>query len=168
MTEQAEEQKKQAMICALRALAMGDKSEHDLQAKLSKKGFPEEAIRHVIGQLKQEGLLSDQVFAQKLANRVLNTKRSGSRKLAFELKKRRVPEAIQRSVLGSIDIEAQREQAYELAGQKLQTLKPADSRVWVKKLYDFLIGKGYDFQLAQEAARKAVTALGRQTENEND
>ncbi len=164
-----DEQKKQAMITALRSLTAGDKSEHDLAEKLRQKGYPSAVIEVTLAQLRKEGFLSDEVFAQKLSDYVLRGKRSGTHKLAFELKKRRVPEAIRKQVLNAIDPAEQKLQAYELASAKVLSFKDSDSRVLRKKLYDFLIRKGYDFQLAQEAAQTVVMKLKQsQKDNEND
>ncbi len=151
------EQKKQAMITALRSLTANDKSEHDLTAKLRQKGYPQDVIDHTLAQLKQEGFLSDQNFAKKISDYVLHSKRAGTHRLAFELKKRRIPESIQKQVLSEVDPAEQRIQALDIASQKIHSFKDSDPRILRKKLYDFLIRKGYDFQLAQEATQTVVT-----------
>ena len=157
------------MITALRSLTAGDKSEHDLHVKLKQKGFPEPVIQAVFAQLKAEGFLSDQVFAQKLAGRILQGKRAGTHKLAFELKKRRIPESIRKTVLDAVDPEEQRLQAFEIASLKISSFRDTDPRILRKKLYDFLIRKGYDFQLAQEASQTVVSKLkSGQIPDEND
>ena len=113
--------------------------------------------------------MNDAAFAQKLSDYVLHGKRAGTHKLAFELKKRRVPEAIRKQVLEAVDPAEQKLQALELASAKVLSFKDSDPRVLRKKLYDFLIRKGYDFQLAQETAQTVVTKLKlSQKDNEND
>ncbi|HCM42118.1 MAG TPA: hypothetical protein DIS66_02225 [Candidatus Omnitrophica bacterium] len=162
-----EEQKKQAMITALRSLTMNDKSEHDLAAKLRDKGYPEAIITSTLEKLKAEGFLSDQAFAHKLSERILTGKKSGAHKLAFEMKKKRIPEAIRKKILSEVDPEQQRVQAFEIAEYKIRSFRDTDPRVLRKKLYDFLIRKGYDFQLAQNTA-VAVVAKHKQTKDDED
>lgn len=164
-----DEQKKQAMITALRSLTAGDKSEHELASKLKQKGYPQKVIDATLDQLRREGFLSDQVFAQKLSDRILRGKRAGTHKLAFELKKKHVPESIRKTILSAIDPQEQRLQAIEIASAKILSFKDSDPRVLRKKLYDFLIRKGYDFQPAQEASQQVVSELKKsQIEDEND
>lgn len=162
------EQKKQAMITALRSLTMGDKSEHDLAAKLREKGYPEPVIQATLLQLKSEGFLSDHAFARKLSERILSGKKAGAHKLAFEMKRKRIPEAIRKEVLEAVDPDQQREQAREIAEQKIRSFRDTDPRVLRKKLYDFLIRKGYDFQLAQNTAIAVVKGFKRDQEDENE
>jgi len=163
-----EEQKKQAMITALRSLTMNDKSEHDLAVKLRDKGYPEEVIALTLEKLKGEGFLSDQVFAHKLSERILTGKKAGSHKLAFEMKKKRIPEAIRKEILSQVDPEQQRVQAIEIAEYKIRSFRDTDPRVLRKKLYDFLIRKGYDFQLAQNTAVAVVAEFKRNKDHENE
>ncbi len=161
-----DEQRKQAMITALRALTMGDKSEHDLLVKLQQKGFSEASIQSVFEQLKKEGFLSDEIFARKLSDRILHGKRAGTHKLAFELKRRRIPESIRKTVIAAVNPEEQRLQAIEIGTAKLLSFRDTDSRVLRKKLYDFLIRKGYDFQLAQETSQAVVLKLKKSQEED--
>lgn len=163
-----EEQKKQAMITALRSLTMNDKSEHDLTVKLRDKGYPEPIIVFTLDRLKAEGFLSDQAFAQKLSDRILSGKKAGTHKLAFELKKKRIPESIRKEVLSAVDPEQQRLQALEIAELKIRSFRDTDSRVLRKKLYDFLIRKGYDFQLAQNTAMSVVAGYKQSQDDENE
>ncbi len=162
-----EEQKKQAMITALRSLAMGDKSEHDLAEKLRAKGYSQASIDATLSHLRQEGFLNDAAYAQKLSERILQGKRAGSYRLAFELKKKHVPEAIRREILNAVNPAEQQAQAMEIAQAKIAAFKDTDTRVLIKKLYDFLIRKGYDFQLAQSTARAVVAHYINHKHNEN-
>ncbi len=163
-----EEQKKQAMITALRSLTMNDKSEHDLAAKLRDKGYPETVVAFTLERLKAEGFLSDQAFAHKLSERILSGKKAGTHKLAFELKKKRIPESIRKEILSAVDPESQRAQAFEIAEQKVRSFRDTDTRVLRKKLYDFLIRKGYDFQLAQNTAMTVVANYKQNKDDENE
>ncbi len=163
-----EEQRKQAMITALRSLTMNDKSEHDLTVKLRDKGYSEPVIAFTLDRLKAEGFLSDQAFAQKLSDRILLAKKAGTHKLAFELKKKRIPESIRKEVLSVVDPEQQRLQALEIAELKIRSFRDTDTRVLRKKLYDFLIRKGYDFQLAQNTAMSVVASYKQSQDDENE
>lgn len=162
------EQKKQAMISALRLLAAGDKSERDLTDKLRQKGFSVAITQATLTQLIQEGLLSDHIFAQKLAERVLKGKRAGTHRLAFELKRKHIPENIRKQILSSVNPDEQRQQAFEIAALKVTSLRDTNPRILRKKLYDFLVRKGYDFQLAQDTAQAVLVKIKRGISDENE
>lgn len=59
------------------------------------------------------------------------------------------------------------QQPLEIAELKLSSFKNSSGRVLAKKLYDFLMRKGYDFQLAQDVARIVAMKSGRHLDHEN-
>lgn len=162
---QAEEQYKQATITSLRLLAASPKSGQELHKKLVEKGYPEKIIRRALQDLKDQGLLDDSVFAQDLVSRLTHFKAAGKYKVAFELKRHGVPEKIRREILETITPEAESDRAFEQAQMKWQSWNKVELPKRKKRLYDFLIRKGYDFQIAQEVLQK----LSRQSSgNENE
>ncbi|HOW58839.1 MAG TPA: regulatory protein RecX [Candidatus Omnitrophota bacterium] len=153
---QAEEKHKQATITSLRLLAASPKSGQELKKKLTEKGYPDEIICRVLEELGVQGILDDNAYAKDLVNRLTQGKSSGKYKVAFELKRHGVPEAIRNELLESITPDQEFDRALEQARMKWMgwaTLEPPKRK---KRLYDFLIRKGYDFQIAQEVLRKLM------------
>lgn len=153
---QTEEQYKQATITSLRLLAASPKSGQTLRKKLTDKGYPEKIISRVLDELGSQGILDDSTFAKDLVSRLTHLKAAGKYKVAFELKRQGVPEKIRHELLESITPESEFDRAFEQARLKWNGWKKLDTRKRKKRLYDFLIRKGYDFQIAQDVLQKFI------------
>lgn len=149
-----ESQQQQAWVSSLRLLAATPKTRKELAKKLSDKGYPETVIEETLVKLETQGLLSDLAFAKNLAAKLTQGKPSGRRKISFELKRRGISSKIQEEILGSMTSEDEAERALELATPKWQQFQrlPAEKRT--KRLFDFLLRRGFDFQIVKETVRK--------------
>ncbi len=152
--ENRDEQKKQAVIILLRLLAASPKSESELRKKLAEKGFPSEAIENALEDLSRQGILDDAKYAKDLMARLTMGKAAGRHKIAFELKRHGIPKGIQNELLGTLSAESEAERALEQARIKWAGWASIDPQKRKKRLYDFLIRKGYDFQIAQDVLQK--------------
>lgn len=145
-----EPQKKQAWITALRLLAASPKSRLEISRKLAEKGYPREVVSETLSQLEGQNLLSDRAYAQNLAARLTHGKPSGTRKIAFELKRHGVSAKIREEILEEIKPDEEIRRARELAQgrwERLQNLPPEKRK---KRVYDFLIRRGFDFQVVRD------------------
>ncbi|HRY85213.1 MAG TPA: regulatory protein RecX [Candidatus Omnitrophota bacterium] len=154
----AEEQTKQALITALRLLAASPKSDQELRKKLAAKGYPREILERAINELKAQGVLDDRVYAKDLMARLTQGKAAGRYRVAFELKRHGVPQKIREELLDTLTDEAETERALEQARLKWVGWSKLEPQKRKKRLYDFLIRKGYDFQIAQEILQKLAKA----------
>ena len=150
----AEEQAKQALITSLRLLAASPKSGHELRKKLTDKGYPDEAIDRALDELKNQGVLDDAKYAKDLMARLKFGKASGRHKIAFELKRHGISKKISDEMLGTLSAADETERALEQARLKWSGWSKLDPQKRKKRLYDFLIRKGYDFQIAQDILQK--------------
>lgn len=144
------EQEKQATLTALRLLAATPKSKVRLKQKLKEKGYPSQVIEETLGRLEQDGILNDKNFAASVFQTFSQYRPSGRKRIVFEMKKRGIGERVISETLQTFDAGAEREAALGLAEAKLnrwQKLEPARRR---KKIYDFLIRRGFDFTLSRE------------------
>jgi len=151
---QAEEQIKQAFITSLRLLAASPKSGQELRKKLAGKGFSETIIEQALSKLGAQGVLDDTKYAKDLMARLTLGKAAGRHKIAFELKRHGIPEKIRHELLGTLSNEEELDRALEQSRLKWSSWSKLDPQKRKKRLYDFLIRKGYDFQIAQEILRK--------------
>ena len=151
---QADEQTKQAIITALRLLAASPKSGSELRKKLEAKGYATENIEQALGKLRDQGVLDDTLYAKDLVTRLTLGKAAGRHKIAYELKRHGIPQKIQEELLDSLSNEDETERALEQARLKWVGWSQVDPQKRKKRLYDFLIRKGYDFQIAQEVLQK--------------
>ena len=151
---QADEQSKQALITALRLLAASPKSGSELRKKLAEKGYASESIEQALDKLRAQGVLDDTLYAKDLLARLTLGKAAGRHKIAFELKRHGVPQKIRNDLLDSLSNEDEAESAFERARLKWAGWSKLEPQKRKKRLYDFLIRKGYDFQIVQDVLQK--------------
>ncbi len=151
---QTEERIKQAFITSLRLLAASPKSGQELQKKLAGKGYGGEIIEEVLTRLRAQGVLDETRYAQDLVARLTQGSAAGRHKVAFELKRHGVSQKIRNDLLESLTDEAETERALEQARLKWSDGAKLDPQKRKKRLYDFLIRKGYDFQIVQAVLQK--------------
>lgn len=145
-----ESQAKQAWVTSLRLLTATPKTRKALEKKLLEKGYAQPIIQETLNHLEEQGLLSDQVYAKNLLSRLTHDKPSGRRKISFEMKRRGVPGKIQEELLAAISPEEENAKARELAESKWAQGLRLDPEKRKKKVYDFLIRRGFDFQIARD------------------
>ncbi|MBU9888522.1 MAG: recombination regulator RecX [Candidatus Omnitrophica bacterium] len=142
-------QYQQAVIITLRSLAASPKSRDVLKKKLASKGFPGPVVTRVLDDLAAQGVLDDSVFAKDLVSRLTQTSGAGRFKVAFELKRRGISAQVREKLLSSMTDEDEGARALEQARLKWPGWKRLEPLKRKKRLYDFLIRKGYDFRIAQ-------------------
>lgn len=150
----AEEQARQAVITVLRLLAASPKSSQVIKKKLAAKGFPDDVIEHALNELRGQGILDDTKYAQDLMARMTLGKAAGRHRIAFELKRHGIPQKVRNELLDTISNEDEAERALEQARLKWPGWSKLDPQKRKKRLYDFLIRKGYDFQIAQDILQR--------------
>ena len=150
----AEEQTKQALITCLRLLAASPKSGQELKKKLVAKGYSVEVIDQALNNLRTQGILDDTAYAKDLMARFTLGRPVGRHKIAFELKRHGISKKISDELLETLSIEDETERALEQARLKWAGWSKLNPQKRKKRLYDFLIRKGYDFQIAQDILQK--------------
>lgn len=156
-----ESQKKQAWISSLRLLAASPKTRRELSGKLADKGYPEEVIKETLDQLEKQGILSDKSYAINLLNRFSEVQPSGRRKIAFEMKRRGVPAKIQDEIMERITPDDEATRARELALVRWERFGNLATDKRKKRIYDFLIRRGFEYQLARELVESFAAGEGR-------
>lgn len=144
------EQEKQAIVSALRLLTATPKSKKALQKKLEERGFPIEIVKEVLAKLENQGLLNDRSYAQAIVQTLTVQKVSGKRRIAFELEKRGLAPSVIEEALNNCSEESERERALELAKDRWERFQKIETRKRYKKVYDFLIRRGFDFALCRD------------------
>lgn len=151
MTDIATEQEKQAMVTSLRLLAATPKSRKALEEKLKERGYAIEIVEKVLGKLERQGILNDSSFAQSVMQTLLIHRPSGRKRISYELKKRGIGQALVEQLMEKYPAREEREKAIELASNKWDRWENLEKAKRRKKLYDFLVRRGFDFALSREA-----------------
>lgn len=150
----AEEQTRQAIITCLRLLAASPKSGQELRKKLADKGYSADSIDQALTDLKAQGILDDTMYAKDLMTRLTLGKCVGRHKIAFEFKRHGISKKISDELMETLSNEGETERALEQARVKWTGWTGLDPQKRKKRLYDFLVRKGYDFQIAQDILQK--------------
>ena len=155
-----ESQQKQAWLTSLRLLEATPKTRKELAKKLLDKGLPEPIVEETLDKLEAQGFLSDLAYAKNLTARLTQEKPSGRRKISFELKRHGVPAAIQEELLSGITSAEESERAMSIASLKWPQFERFGTEKRKKRIYDFLIRRGFDFQIVRDVMNKLGTEFG--------
>ncbi len=150
------EQEKQALVTALRLLTATPKSRKGLADKLRQKGYPREVLEVTLDHLEKQGLLNDRALAHSLCQSYVHYKFSGRKRIAFELGKKGIRENLIHEALEGYSPEEERQKAMELAQFKWERASRLDKTKRRKKVYDFLLHRGFDFNIARETIEQLL------------
>lgn len=141
-------------------LTASPKTRRQLKERLEGKGFDPAIVEEVLSKMEEQGLVSDRTLAQAWTRSFLETKPSGRKRIAFELKKRGIQEEDIQTALVGYTLEEERVRAKEVAKRQAERWKGLERRLRQKRLYDFLVRRGFEFSLSRETV-EAVEAEGK-------
>lgn len=145
------EEKRRAKQRAYRILAGRAHSEKELREKLLRKGVEARIVEEVIAELKEQRFLDDRAFALAYARSRMIHRPVGEFALRSELWQKGVEkEIIEAAVREAYAEKDQRTVARELAAKRARRYKNLDDLKRRQRLWDFLIRRGFDWQLVQE------------------
>lgn len=143
---EAEDQRLGAVEAALRLLAMGPRSEHDMRERLrGRRGFTPEATDHALRRMKELGYLNDATFARYYVEARQASPRS-KRALSFELSRKGVDK---RDVEAALEEHSDAQAAYDAAQRRVRSLRVADKQTFERRLGNFLAGRGFGYGVAR-------------------
>jgi regulatory protein len=146
---------------ATEALARRARSRADLERWLRAREFADTEIEPVMERLVSFGLLDDFAFARGFARSRATSRGHGRRRIAAELGRKGVPRAVVDAVLSELseDLDATEPEAMEAAAAKrakaLGSLEPVVAQ---RRLFGWLVRRGYDGRAASEVARRLFPA----------
>lgn len=130
---------------ALRLLARRSRSRAEIRRYLKTKGFDPTTIETVLGQLERLGYVDDAAHARAYAEQLVARGRSGPRAIYAKLRQRgvaaEVAAAATDEAISNTDQEAM---AQRLAEKRLQALTGLDVHTKRRRLYGFLVRRGFD------------------------
>ena len=145
-----------AMARALNFLGYRARSEKEIRDRLRRYGFGEGILEGVIVRLKELGCLDDEEFARYVARE--KARRYGPRRIAAELRKSGVDAELTREV---VDLEfAQRSEIEEARSIAAQRYNMGGSDADVRRVYGFLVRRGYSSEVCAAVAREYREASG--------
>ncbi|MHA7663627.1 recombination regulator RecX [Mycolicibacterium sp. HS_4_1] len=161
----APRREEQARDVCLRLLTTRARSRAELEAQLTKRGFPDDVSARVLDRLTEVGLVDDAAFAEQWVRERRTNAGKGKRALASELRTKGIDAEVIAETLDSVDAGEWRVRAEELVAAKLQRENLDDETKVTRRLVAMLARRGYsqgmafdvvNTQLTQERQRRAV------------
>lgn len=141
---------------ALDYLSYRPRSRAEVATYLKERGLSEEQIDAVAERLERAGLLDDVVFARFWVENRERFRPKGLRALRYELRLKGISNEIIDQALTSVDVS---ESAYRSAGKKARQVQHLDQREFHRKIVEYLARRGFDYDVAREAAERHWTEV---------
>lgn len=141
---------------ALKIIERTHKSEKEIRDKLALKEYENHIIDKAINFLKEYNFLNDNNYAKMYVRD--KSKTQGQMKIKYTLKQKGIDEELIEKELSMLDNDNIKEVALDLASKKYKTLckRENDKYKLKQKLYRFLMGKGYEYNLISEVVKIVV------------
>lgn len=138
---------------AFRLLAAKARSVAQLRERLLEKAEPE-IVEQALARLVELGYLNDQEFARSFANSRLSYKPLGRTRLRQDLQRKQLSKQVVEQALETVYTEHNEEALIDRAIEKRLRLKGAPtSREEAKKLFDYLLRRGFSYDLVFKKVR---------------
>ena len=156
-----EGQEKNGYLYAIRLLSVTNRSERELKKRLSDKGYSDSAIDRIVELLKNQKYLNDLALAKQQIDYSVLGNPKGRKRLRFELRYKGLDDNTIDTALQGYEVSTEREIAYEIAERKFDNMRNDELPKRLKRLFDFLARRGFDYDTCREITDK----LRRQHEN---
>ena len=135
--------------------AYQERSHAEVKKKLYGFGLYKNEVEILLSQLIEENYLNEERFAIAFAGGKFRIKQWGKTKIKYELKLRQIGDYNIKKALSQIEEEDYLKTLQKLAAEKLATLK-SEKNIFIRKskLQNYLVGKGYEFNLIGEILNK--------------
>lgn len=148
---------KLAYIQIVSTLNYGMKTEKEMIDKLKEKGYEEDAIRKAIMKAKDYNLINDDYYIELYIKTKAIPAKWGEQKIISNLYKKGINiNNIKLKIAEMYDEENKYDNAYSLAIKKLKTIKESDVNKKKQKLNQFLLGKGYSYEIVSKVIKNIL------------
>ena len=156
---QPEKLYEKTMTRALKLLSYKPRSVAEMRGRLNEKDWAEaQVVEQVIARLSELGYLDDEQFAARYADARLTVKPLGRTRLRRDLQRRKVSAQVVEQALDQAYEDHSEEELIARAIAKRTRLKGAPAtREEAKKLFDYLIRRGFSYDLVMRKVREAST-----------
>jgi regulatory protein len=144
---------------ALRFLAYRPRSESEVRDRLERAGTAAAVVEAVVGRLKERGYLNDEEFARFWVEGRQRFSPRSEYALRQELRRKGVADAAIASAVTGLDAS---ESAYEAArprAMRLSSLAGSDPTLFRRKIGDFLLRRGFDYDVVREVVARLLSEL---------
>ena len=146
-----EKERNRAKNNAYSLLRSRPRSEFEIRERLKIKGYGDSIIDDVMESLKKSRDIDDQKFARYWADSRMHLNPVGDVILRHELKEKGIAEPLIEATLEAKDKSYDEyEVAFSMARERFERLKKFDRKKSMKRLYDFLVRRGFKYENVQK------------------
>lgn len=159
MKASPEDVRKRTFERAVKLLAAKPRSIAELRERLLQtRGTDAPTVGLVIGRLREYGYLDDEKFAFSYASLKVKQRPIGRRRLAQDLKFKRVDKQVADDALELVYSETSEEKLIDRAIEKrIRVRGQPSNRVEAKSLFDHLLRQGFEYELVSEKVRALMS-----------
>ncbi|HTR81621.1 MAG TPA: RecX family transcriptional regulator [Bacteroidota bacterium] len=152
------EDEEEAKQKAFRFLGIRPRSKKEIRDYLSKKSFAGDVVEHTVAKLESLKMLDDLEFSRMVCRDMLLRKPAGEKMLRQQLFKKGVPKELADTVVAEFSTpEAELMMAVQAAERQSakfeRSSKKLDGALLKKKILDYLMRRGFDFDTAMNATK---------------
>lgn len=141
-----------AQDTALHYIGYKMRTVQEIRRKLTEKEFPEDVTERVLLFLEKYGYADDREYCRKYIKETLRLKPKGSYAIKAELKQRGIAESLIAEALAETELDEAGDALFWLR-KKTKGVYPTEQKE-KKRVYDFLLRKGYSYSVIAEALRQ--------------
>jgi regulatory protein len=145
-----------AMNRALHFLGYRARSRSEVRERLRRYGYGEETVRAVIGRLEELGYLDDEEFARTVVRE--KARRYGPRRVSADLRRSGVDTELAQGIVEEEFAERREVEAARSAAARRYNRGGSDAEA--RRVYGFLVRRGYSADVCAEVAREYRGASG--------
>ena len=151
---------------ALNLLSYRPRSLAEMRARLMEKDWAEEeVVGQVLARLEELGYLNDEEFAANFANSRLAAKPIGRSRLRRDLLRKKLPsETVENTLDEAYEQQSEEELIDRAIGKRLRLKGAPTDREEAKRLFDYLIRRGFSYDLVIRKVREAAKGADPQDE----
>jgi regulatory protein len=138
---------------AVRFLVTRPRSISEVRQRLEQKGISPLAIDEIIDRLKALNYVDDLAFARYWVDNRCEFDPRGERALRYELRQKGIEGELIDEILSTLDSESL---AFRAAQKRARTLRGKDAMTIRRKLGEFLIRRGFDYETVQTVVERII------------
>jgi len=144
-----------AKSLTLKYLSYKPRTSFEITKYLKKKNTEGEVIKKIIKEIENLGLINDDEYARQYASELIRKGKAGYNVIVTKLIKRGISVGKAKNLLNNLFKEGEElKTAFNLAEKKFKTIKHKEKQKIIKSINDFLIRKGFNFEIVNKVIRK--------------
>lgn len=142
---------------AINLLSYSTKTTKELTDKMKEKGYEDNIIENTIEMLKQYNYINDKQYVENYINDKLYLNSDGSNKIKMKLIQKGIDKNLINEYINNIDEDIEYDNAFKIAERKINSYSKFDLNIQKKKLYTFLLNRGYGYDVVKRVITDIFT-----------